>query len=143
MDEDAPRADGAPSGESASPPPPLPATPAQPAPQVVYQTVVQAPTNGMATASLVLGILGVVFFWTVWLGLILGALGIIFGALGRGKAKQGAPNQGLATAGLTLGIIAVVGSVLFFLLIVSAVNNSEDLLNQISYCIDHPNAAGC
>ncbi|CAM5674134.1 hypothetical protein SALBM311S_00488 [Streptomyces alboniger] len=63
------------------------------------------PSNGMGTTGLVLGIIGVVcsvtfFLW--FFGVILGILGIIFGAIGRGKANRGeATNRGAATAGLS------------------------------------------
>ncbi|WP_217162132.1 DUF4190 domain-containing protein [Streptomyces sp. AC512_CC834] len=70
------------------------------------------PSNGMGTAGLVLGIIGVVCSLTFFLwffGVILGVLGIIFGAIGRGKANRGeATNKGAATAGLVLGITATV-----------------------------------
>ncbi|MDL5204077.1 DUF4190 domain-containing protein [Streptomyces sp. ALI-76-A] len=70
------------------------------------------PSNGMGTTGLVLGIIGVVcsvtfFLW--FFGVILGILGIIFGAIGRGKANRGeATNKGAATAGLVCGIVATV-----------------------------------
>ncbi len=62
----------------------------------------------MAVASLVLGILGLVFsFFSLgilgFLGIILGILGIIFGALARSKTE----NRGIATAGFVISIICV------------------------------------
>lgn len=67
-----------------------------------------APKNGLGTAALVLGIIGVVLSWTVYLGVILGALAIIFGGIGLGRAKRGeATNRGSAMAGLVLGIVAI------------------------------------
>src|SRR5205809_3162347 len=84
-----------PAGEAASAPPPPqppPSTPA-PAPQVpqvpqVHQVVypqpapIQQTSNGMATASLVLGILGLFLP-------ILSILALIFGGIGISKANQG------------------------------------------------------
>jgi hypothetical protein len=52
----------------------------------------------MATASLVLGILG--FFLP-----ILSVLALIFGGIGMSKANQGANGRGMAVAGLVLGIL--------------------------------------
>ncbi|GHH16355.1 DUF4190 domain-containing protein [Streptomyces lanatus] len=70
------------------------------------------PSNGMGTTGLVLGIIGLVCSLTFFLwffGVILGILGIIFGAIGRGKANRGeATNKGAATAGLVCGIVATV-----------------------------------
>ena len=85
-----------------------PIQPMPPAPQVVYVQQTPAPTNPLARTALILGICGVVLFWTFWFGLILGALAIIFGAIGLSRAKNGAPNRGMATAGLVLGIVSVV-----------------------------------
>lgn len=70
------------------------------------------PANGLGTAGLVLGIIGVVCNLTVYLwfvGLIVGVLAIVFGAIGRGRANRGeATNKGAATAGLVMGIISAV-----------------------------------
>ncbi|WP_175411247.1 DUF4190 domain-containing protein [Streptomyces sp. TRM64462] len=94
---------------AATPPPPpvgYPAVPPQPSPYGAQ------PANGMGTAGLVCGIIGIVLnvtiaFWFV--GLILGILAIIFGAVGKGKVKRGeATNKGAANAGLVMGIIATV-----------------------------------
>lgn len=95
----------APSASAPAPPPPssapVPIAP-QPPPfnRVVYpqQIPIQRPSNGMATASLVLGILGVFLP-------ILGVLALIFGGIGISKANQGAGGKGQAVAGLVLGII--------------------------------------
>jgi Domain of unknown function (DUF4190) len=78
------------------PPPPgafAPVPPAGPVPQR---------DNGFAIAALVLGILGFVF------PLVCGIPAIVFGVLGRARAKEGAPNGGLALAGLILGIVSTV-----------------------------------
>ncbi|MFJ4685770.1 DUF4190 domain-containing protein [Streptomyces sp. NPDC088789] len=88
--------------------------PAQPVgyPMTPGYVMPMQPSNGMGTTGLVLGIIGVVcsvtfFLW--FLGVILGVLAIIFGAIGRGKANRGeATNKGAATAGLVCGIVATV-----------------------------------
>ena len=82
-----------------TPPPPPPPPP----PPVVYQ--VTQPTNGLATASLVLGILGIALFW--FLGFIMSILAIVFGGVGISRANAGAPGKGTATAGLVLGIVGL------------------------------------
>lgn len=90
-------------------PPAVPLPPTAPAPvgsersplqQIVYAqpALVSRPTNGMATASLVLGILGLFIP-------ILGVLALIFGSIGISKAHQGASGKRLAIAGLVLGIL--------------------------------------
>jgi uncharacterized membrane protein AbrB (regulator of aidB expression) len=111
-----------------------------PAPQVVYVTQ-QPVTNGLATAALVCGIVALVLFWTVWLGLILGVLAVVFGAVGRSKAAQGAPNRSQATAGLWLGIAALVVSILFVGLVTSWVTSRQGpIFDHVEQCMNDPNA---
>ncbi len=59
---------------------------------------------GLATAGLICGIAGLLF-----LGIILGPLAIIFGAIGLAQARKNAIGAGksLATASLVIGIIDV------------------------------------
>ena len=125
-------------GPDSPPPPPLP-----PAPQVVYVQQTPAPTNPLATTALILGICGVVLFWTFWFGLILGTLAIIFGAIGLSRAKNGAPNKGMATAGLVLGIVGVVLGVIFIVAIFSIGNSAQDRFDRIEYCLDHQRDPTC
>ena len=70
----------------------------------------------MAVASLVLGIIALVFslFFVGlnWLGVIMGIIGIILGALGRSSSPE---KKGMATAGLVLSIIATALGVVFWL----------------------------
>ncbi|MEU6772084.1 DUF4190 domain-containing protein [Streptomyces sp. NPDC046759] len=89
-----------------------PAVPTGAYPQAPGYAMPMQPSNGMGTTGLVLGIIGVVCSLTFFLwffGIVLGILGIIFGAVGRGKANRGeATNKGAATAGLVCGIVATV-----------------------------------
>lgn len=100
-----------PPGPPGYPPPPgYPAPPGYP-PQVYGQPPYGAPqygqpsygpvkTNGMAVASLVLGIL-----WIYWIGSI---LALIFGYLARNQIKaRGETGDGMAVAGIVLGWIGV------------------------------------
>ncbi|MFI2508445.1 DUF4190 domain-containing protein [Streptomyces sp. NPDC018972] len=86
--------------------------PPAPYPQTPGYAMPMQPSNGMGTAGLVLGIIGLVCSLTFFLwifGVILGILAIVFGAVGRGKANRGeATNKGSATAGLICGIVATV-----------------------------------
>lgn len=101
-----------------------PAAPPAYAQPVPGYAMAPQPSNGMGTTGLVLGIIGVVCSLTFFLwffGVVLGILGIVFGAIGRGKATRGeATNKGAATAGLVCGIVAtVVLPLLGFLLFAS------------------------
>ncbi|MDN3025195.1 hypothetical protein [Streptomyces sp. S.PB5] len=66
------------------------------------------PANGMGTAALVLGILSDLVFCLWPLAIILGVLGVIFGGIGRGKARNGAAtNPGQALAGIICGAVGI------------------------------------
>ncbi|MEV1048495.1 DUF4190 domain-containing protein [Streptomyces sp. NPDC049916] len=86
-----------------------------------------APSNGLGTAAMVLGIISVVGFCLYGLNIVLGILALIFGIIGLGRAKRGeATNRGMALAGVILGCIGmVIGSVLLGIIIWAAAN-SED-----------------
>jgi hypothetical protein len=80
----------------------------QPQPQSAYPA---QPSNGMAVASMVLGIVGLVFSFIPFIGVIawpLVILGVIFGGVGISKANQipGAP-KGMAIAGLTCSLVGL------------------------------------
>lgn len=99
-----------------------------PGPQSQGDSPQRAPSNGMGTAALVLGILALllsVFFFP--LGLLLGIAAIVGGFLGRRRVQQGlATNGGVSIAGLVLGIVAVVIAVLLGIFLIA---NSEDIEN--------------
>lgn len=64
-------------------------------------------SNGMATAGMVCGIVGIVGCWLPLLGPIAGLLGIIFGAIGMSRAgRLGGAGRGAGIAGLVCGIVA-------------------------------------
>ena len=68
------------------------------------------PANGLAIASMVLGILSLVLWIVVWGYIIFAPLAIILGAVAK---KKGNPS-GMATAGIVLGIISISTGILFW-----------------------------
>ncbi|MEU2613104.1 DUF4190 domain-containing protein [Micromonospora sp. NPDC007271] len=99
--------------------PPLSAVPYQPGgyPQVV-QRVVSRPvlTSGMATASLVLGILGVLGGWCLF-GLPC-ILAVVLGHLALRETRDGTRSgHGMAVAGLVLGYVFVGPMVAFTVMV--------------------------
>jgi uncharacterized membrane protein len=82
-----------------------------------YGMAPPAPRNGLGTAGMVLGIISIVVFLLSWIAAIIGILAIIFGAIGRKRAKQGlATNRGHATAGLVCGIIGTVLGIIILII---------------------------
>jgi hypothetical protein len=83
-------------------------TPAAP-PPYAEQPYRQQGTNGLAIASLVLGIVGMVF------GSI---LAVVFGHVALGQIRRsGQGGRGLAIAGLVLGYLGIVGTLIVVLVL--------------------------
>lgn len=106
-----------PYGTPAPPPPPAYGAPqwGQPAP---YGAPVPAGPrrNGFGIAALVLGVVSICGFTLV----VPPVLAIVFGFLGRGRAKRGeATNKGMATAGAVLGVVTLTLSVLVYGLLIA------------------------
>lgn len=90
------------SGSSFPPSSPFPAGPYAGAPA-------PSGTNGLAVTALVLGIIGCVagvipFFFVI--AFLLGALAVVFGALGRTR-REGQVRSKMATTGLILGVVSI------------------------------------
>lgn len=79
------------------------------------------PSNGMGITALVLGLIGLLSSLTIVLGIVLGLLAVVFGFIGRAKARRGeANNGGMALAGVLCGVGAIAVSTLLVLAIVVA-----------------------
>jgi hypothetical protein len=76
--------------------------------------------NGLAVASLVLGISSIALFFTVVFPFILGTLAVIFGVIGWTKANKGAPQKGLAIAGSICGAFGIALAILVLALFSTA-----------------------
>jgi hypothetical protein len=99
----------------------VPPAASAPAPALVYQTAagIGGHTNGMAIASLVLGIVGLVTMVCYFIGILPGILAIVFGVLARKQIRlTGEQGSGIATAGLICGWIAAGLPTLIFLVLV-------------------------
>ena len=88
-----------------------PSPAATPTQTINIQTPAAAPGNGLAVTALVLGILGLVFFWIPFLGWIPAILGLIFGLI----AMQRPEGRGMAVAGVVCSAIALSIKVLFWI----------------------------
>ncbi|MBA2472806.1 MAG: DUF4190 domain-containing protein [Pseudonocardiales bacterium] len=82
------------------------------------------PRNGFGIAALVLGLLALVLCWTIVGGIVFGILALIFGLLGRARAKRGqATNGGLSVAGIVLGVIGLLLTIGLVALFASLMNS--------------------
>lgn len=91
--------------------------------------------NGFGVTALVLGILSLFGVLTIVLGVLLGLLAIVFGALGRRRARRGeADNGGVALAGLITGTVGLVLSILAIAALVAFFHSStgKDLRNCLN-----------
>lgn len=76
--------------------------------------------HGKAVASLVLGIIGVIFWFFGYssiLSIILGIIGIVLSSM----AKKEGNSEGIRTAGFVLSLIAIIGGAIAFLACVACV----------------------
>ncbi len=93
--------------------------------QPVYQQPVQQPekqpASGLATASMVLGILSLVLFMFPF---VISILAIIFGGVAKSKGNK----SGMATAGLVCGIISLV---LWIFLIVVGISAASFAVTEV------------
>lgn len=95
------------SDQTPPPPPPAPSGPPQQPQYGAPAPATGGGTNGLAVASLILGIL-----WLCWLGSL---LAVIFGHVALGQIKKSGETQGgkgLAIAGLVLGYLGIATLVL-------------------------------
>lgn len=103
-------------------PPPPPPPYGQPYYGPLYPPVAQ-PRNGMGTAGMVLGIVGLVLGWLPmigWLAFVLALVGLPLSGVGYSRTKRGeATNRGPAIAGIVCNIITLVVCVLGFIVMVA------------------------
>ena len=103
-------------------------TPVQPQPQTV---VVKAPSNGLATAALVLGIVGTVLAFIPLiggLGAIIGGIGIALAIAGFLVARKHGVGKGKSIAGFILGIASIV---IFFAITAATVAAVDTAIDEI------------
>jgi len=74
------------------------------------------PKNGLGTAGMVVGIIGIVLFWCGLVGIVLAILAVSFGGVGLARANRGeATNKGMAMTGVVLGIITLALDILYWI----------------------------
>jgi hypothetical protein len=90
--------------------------------------------NGLGTAALVLGIIGVVTGATMFLfsiAFVLGVLAVVFGLIGRGRGKRGEATNGTkATWGFALGVVSLVLSVVGLIVVLHVARHHLDCISR-------------
>ena len=82
------------------------------------ETITPAHGQGMAVASLVLGIAGLLTSWIFGLNLILAVLATVLGVFALDRANRGvAPGKRAALAGLSCGLAALVLSIVLMIVL--------------------------
>ena len=131
-----------PAGEQPTPPPPVPPHQTPPYPydqqppsyQPTYQQPgfspypPQQPGNGMAVASLVMGILSLIFCCIWVLPFLFAILGLIFGCVAKSKGAGG-----MATAGIILSVCGALLSIIWIVLAATGISNLSYFYNYYYY----------
>ncbi len=97
----------------AQPPPALAQQPAWIQPGYQGAIAIAQPTNGMAIASLILGITSIVFCWWGLFSLAQVVLAIVFGAIALGRSNPSGVGRGPAIAGIICGCVGLMSYFIF------------------------------
>lgn len=98
------------------------------------QSYIDRRSTGMAIASMVLGITGVVLALCVYPGFIFGSLSIILALLSRGGEMT---TSGYGKAGLILGIIAISFSIfMLFFALATVINEFGGFAGYMNYILE-------
>ncbi len=90
--------------------------------------------SGLAIAALILGIIALLFSWTVIGGILFGLAAIVLGFIASSKAKKGtASGRGMAIVGIVTGVIGVLIGVAVIALVGSFFNSDE--VQNLSDCL--------
>lgn len=115
---------------AATPPPVAPAAPSMPPPPVVPMQT-KAASNGLAIASLILGIVSLVLAAACGAGALFGIIGVVLAVLGMNRAKALAGmGRGMAIAGLILSILGIVLSIILYIVLFAIADNASDEISS-------------
>ncbi|MFF9350201.1 DUF4190 domain-containing protein [Streptomyces sp. NPDC014734] len=92
----------------------------------------QAGRNGLATAAVVLGITGL-FTSFVFVGGLLGAIGVVLGVVGLRATRRTGVGRGRALTGVMTSILAITVSVLFAFFMAWYANKTQECYRPDSF----------
>ncbi|WP_198047278.1 DUF4190 domain-containing protein, partial [Kutzneria sp. 744] len=111
-----------------------------PPPATDVQPQGQPPRNGLGTAGFVLGLIGFLFSFIPFVGVIawpLVIVGLVLSIIGIARAGSGkATNKGLAIAGAVLSVLGLLMCILYaavFTATVKTVNDQQSAVSSIGY----------
>ena len=92
------------------------------------------PGKGMAIAALILGILALLFSWTVVVGIGAGLLALVLGLVASSRAKKGrAGGRVMAIIGAVLGLLGLLVAIAIIVAAVAFVNS--DTARNLEECV--------
>lgn len=87
----------------------------------------EQPGKGLSIASMVCGIVSVVFSWFVWISLPTGVCAIVFYAIQRRKGIK----DGMATTGLVTGIVGLAIALIVLITVGAAISALEGMVISV------------
>ena len=109
--------------------------------QVIYQSVVKQPSNGMAVTALVLGIVAIVFgiwipipifgLFMMFVAFLPAVLAVVFGHVGLNNFTTSGVGRGGAITGLVLGYLVValsIGTTLLWMIAAAGSSSSNTVV---------------
>ena len=91
------------------------------------------PGYGMAVASMVIGICGLVFLWVPFFGSVLSIVGLVLGAVSKKKLNETGSPSGMATAGIVCSVVALAVTVIATIVCISCICAAKDTINTFPY----------
>ncbi|CAM8630101.1 Domain of unknown function DUF4190 [Acidimicrobiia bacterium] len=136
-------------GSAPTPPPTVPPTPPPfgaptsfaPQGQPVAPPWSGPKTDGLAIASLVVGIISL--SCAGYLGIVLGPMALIFASKARTRIERSGgwtKGTGLATAGIVLGVIGTIVSIVYLIFVLQNPNFLQDLVDRLSTTTTTPSS---
>ncbi len=113
---------------------PLNAAPSQPMyqqpmyQQPMYQPPQSKPGNGLGIASMIIGIVSLVFFCYIYLSIPAAIVSVILGGVGLSKSKRFGMKNGMAVAGIVCSCIALG---LMIISIIALQEVMEDIMSEV------------
>lgn len=95
--------------------------------------------KGLAVASLVLGIVGIVTSFLLF-GALLGLVALILGFVALGKVKRGeADGRGLAIGGIVTGVLAMLLTLILVATVGTFFAKNKDKISNLTECVNKAN----